>query len=138
MRAFRICSCILLAGALVGISGCGLSASYTAKGPEVVTNTVTITNCTATPDAASVNEGDSLTWTATPPDGHTYAVHFSGRRPIPAADAPTAQPQKITADKPCKASLGLLWCKYGYSVIQDPGTAHPTTCADPGVHVVPS
>jgi plastocyanin len=138
MRAFRICSCMLLAGALSGISGCGLSASYTAKSPEVKTNAVTITNCTATPDTAKIDEGDSLTWTATPPDGHTYAVHFPDRRPIPAADAPTATPQPITADGPCKHSFGLLWCKYGYNVIQDPNTNHSKTCQDPGVHVVPS
>lgn len=134
MRVFRISSCLLLAGALFGLLGCGLSASYTAKGPEVATNAVTITNCTATPDTAQIKEGDSITWTSTPPDGHSYAAHFPGRRPIPTPDAPTSQSQLIKRDGWCKY---LSFCRYGYNVIRDPGTATQYTCPDPGVHVVP-
>ena len=137
MRAFRLSICLLLGASLTFLAGCGFTAAYTAKGAEVQTNSVTIANCTATPDTAKIEEGDSITWTATPADGHTYAVHFPGRKPIPVADVPTSQPQPITPDFWCKDSIGLL-CKYGYRVIQDPNTAHPVTCRDPGVHVVPS
>ncbi len=129
MRSLKICSCLLLAGLLLGIAGCAKSA-YVKKGPEVLTNVVKINNCKADPDTAKVPKGQTLTWTIDPVDGHSYSIHFPGRKPIASADAPTGQAQTVIGDTQCSLSFGLFG-EYGYNLIQD----DTKTCPDPGVHV---
>ena len=135
MRAFRICGCLWLLGALLSVVGCGGANSYVKKGPEKATNTVTINNCKADPDTVLVPKGSTLTWVNDPLESppHTYIVKFHDKKPIASATAPTGQGQTITGDTACTA-LGWIsssHCMYPYDLIQD-GT---TICKDPGVHV---
>jgi hypothetical protein len=130
MRAFRICSCLLLTGALIATPGC--SSPYVEKGAEVRKNIVTISNCKADPYTVRVPKGEKLTWTVDPPEpDHSYLIHFPDRKPVSSADPPTEQAQQVTGDFQCTISLGLS-CKYRYDLTKD-GTA----CPDPGVHVGP-
>jgi len=134
MRAFRICSCLLLAGLLLGIPGCA-SSTYVKKGPEVKTNVVKISNCKADPDTVQVPKDQMLTWKIEPPDGHTYSISFPKRKPVSSSTVPPGQDQKVTGDGWCTAGGWLIstWCEYPYNLIQDSSTI----CHDPGVHVVP-
>ena len=132
MRTFRICGCFLMLFPLLGILGCTKSA-YVKKGPEVRTNTVKISACTANPDTARVPKGTTLTWIIDPPDGHSYSVSFPNRTPVSSSTVPIGQAQTVTGDFWCNSlgwtSPGL--CLYGYNVVQDGSK----TCPDPGVHV---
>ena len=132
MRAFRIFGCLLLASALLGIAGC--AKSYVKKGAETQSNTVTINNCSATPDWVKVPRGQTLTWTISPPDGHTYSINFPGSSPVASSTVPPGQAQKVVGDFWCN-TLGWMgsYCEFQYNLIQD----GRKTCPDPGVHVVP-
>ena len=134
MRASRI-YCWVLTVSLVGILGCNGSSSYTRKGPETKTNTVTINNCDATPDTAQVSRGDNLTWNNDPSDTHSYSIRFKGHTPFSSSTIPPGQSQKVTGEFWCNTFGGLHgnFCQYGYNLVQD-GTK---TCPDPGVHIVP-
>lgn len=134
MRAFRICSCLLLAGLLLGIPGCA-SSTYVKKGSEVKTNVVKISNCKADPDTARVAKNDTLTWTIDPPEAHTYSIQFPKSSPVSSSTIPPGQGQKVNGDFWCNTFGGpnSSLCVYGYNLIQDGSK----TCPDPGVHVVP-
>lgn len=132
MRAFRVRSCVLSV-LLLGTLGCS-NSTYTKKGPETLTNNVTILNCTVTPDTAQVHKGDDLTWKVDPSDSHTYSIRFKGHGPFSSSTVPPGQSQKADGDFWCNTvgdHLGA--CVYSYRLVQD-GT---TTCPDPGVHIVP-
>jgi hypothetical protein len=135
MRAFRICGRWLFLVPLLGLFGCGSSA-YLKKGPEVKTSTVTIKNCTATPDTVQIPEGDTLTWINDPSDTHAYSISFPKHKPVPSPSVPTGQGQTITGDFWCNHLGGISssLCLYPYNLIQDGSK----TCPDPGVHIVPT
>lgn len=140
MRGFRICSCGLFLVPLLGLLGCGSSA-YVKKGPELKTNTVKISNCNANPDTVQVPEGDTLTWTIDPPDGHTYSISFPKSKPVPSPSVPTGQGQTVTGDFWCNHLGGISssLCLYPYNLIQDGGVQNGgKNCPDPGVHIVPT
>lgn len=132
MKDFRTCACFLLLVPLLGSLGCTKSA-YVKKGPEVRTNTVKISACTANPDTARVSRGSTLTWIIDPPDGHSYSVTFPKSTPVSSPTVATGQAQTVNGDFWCNslgwANSGL--CYYAYNLVQDGNK----TCPDPGVHV---
>lgn len=132
MRGFRICCCVLCVP-LLGILGCN-NSTYTKKGPETLTNNVTILNCTVNPDTAQVHKGDDLTWNIDPSDSHTYSIRFKGHGPFSSPTVPPGQSQKAKGDFLCN-TLGdhLSVCRYPYDLVQESSNK---TCPDPGVHIV--
>jgi hypothetical protein len=131
MRAFRICCCVICAP-LLGILGCN-NNTYTKKGPETKSNTVTIANCSATPDTAQVHRGDDLTWSIG--DAHSYSITFKGHTPFSSSTVPPGQSQKANGEFWCNTFGGIHgdYCVYAYDLVQDGSK----TCPDPGVHIVP-
>ena len=127
MRTLRLCICLLLSGTLLMLCGCK-KAGF--KVEEVVIN-----NCGANPDTITVHERDQVHWQA---DDHDYTVRFSDQ------SEPTSNPFKINHGvsnpaHPIKGHRGCVdegngkfYCKY--SLTRD---NESTTCADPGVHIVP-
>lgn len=134
MRAFRLCISGLLA-ALLALTGCGAS-SYTKKGQEKKSDTVTINNCVADPDTVIVPKGNTLTWKGDPQESppHTYTIKFGSKKPIANPTVPTGQGQTVTGDLSCTLFgwISSKNCLFPYQLIQDDTK---TTCKDPGVHV---
>jgi hypothetical protein len=130
MRASRICYWIVSVP-LLGILGCS-NSSYTKKGPEGETPTVTITNCNANPDTVLVHRGRDLTWNIA--DGQSYSIRFTGHTPFSSSTIPPGQSQKATGDFWCNTLGGIDkgLCVYPYDLIKD-----GSKCPDPGVHIVP-
>jgi plastocyanin len=83
MKAFRICGCLWLMGALLSVVAGGGAHTYVKKGPEKATNTVTLNNCKADPDTVRVAKGSTLTWINDPLESpaHTYTVKFRSEKP---------------------------------------------------------
>src|ERR1700692_1490253 len=133
MKTFGSLGCALLLLSMLGILSCN-NASYVRKGAEVKTNTVTITDCVASPDTVQINLNDTLTWLNDSSDKNQYTIHFE-RTPLPANDAPTGQGQKVKGDFWCNHlhSIHADYCVYPYDLIKADGKK----CPDPGVHVTP-
>jgi len=133
MKTFGSLGSALLLSSMLGILSCN-SATYVPKGAEVRTNTVTITDCVASPDTVQVNLDDTLTWVNGPSDKNQYSIHFD-RTPLPANDVQTGQGQKVKGDFWCNdlRSIHAAYCVYPYDLIKVGGGK----CPDPGVHVTP-
>jgi hypothetical protein len=137
----------LLLFPLVAVTGCtphryasnvkGLT-TYTPKHPPITTDTVSISGCVATPDSATVAEGDAnLQWVVDSADLFTYLVSFS-LNPIEGASpvvSKSLQDNPHTVKTGCTAAAG---CYYPYSLIQiNPNNGMVKVCSDPSVHVIP-
>jgi len=135
MKRPRICANCLLSILLIGILGCGGSVSYLKKGPEVITNTITINNCLATPDTAQVPDNTIVTWIVDTSDSHTYSINFPKSKPFPTSTISPGKGQTAQRDSACKyfSWLNANYCVYAYNLIQ----VGVQTCKDPGLHVTP-
>lgn len=134
MPTFKLCSRMFLCIALVILAGCKSKEPATTT-PKMTPHTlpVMINDCAA-PDV-TVHENDVVDWQA---GDHDYTVTFKD------PNEPTANPFKVVhggAHHPhairghgrCDhLGPGEFYCKY--SLTKDNQTS---TCADPGVHIIP-
>jgi hypothetical protein len=99
--------------------------------------TVTITQCTATPDPVPVFLTDTLTWVNGSGDNHVYTIGFPTTTPIGSASSPTSKAQPVVGDIPCDTNgpVKPALCYFKYNISQD-GIQPP--CKDPGVRVIPT
>lgn len=121
---------------MLGILSCNNNdASYIKKGAEIKTNTVTITDCVASPDTVQINLNDTLTWVNDSSDKNQYKIHFK-KTPLTANDLTTGQGQKVKGDFWCNQlhSIHAAYCVYQYDLVK----VGVGACKDPGVHVIPT
>jgi len=128
MRTLRLCSCLIVLGALFILGGC--------KEKALTSHDVNITSCVPNQDPIEVHEGDQVHWE--PADPHDYTVSFSD------PNEPTSNPFKVKhgSSNPNHPIHGHKGCSHGdhgdfyckYSLTRD---SESTPCADPGVHIVP-
>jgi len=135
MKALRFCICLLLLSATFIIASCGGgSQKLISKGSEQISLEVKINDCKVDPYVAAVYKTSILTWKVDSTDTGTYAMTFSGRKPVANASfqahstAPSTQ--AVKRDLTCWASWDH--CYYDYTL-----TKNGVACPDPGVHIIP-
>ena len=139
MRAFRLCGCVLLTGALFILGSCAETSTYPYKGTEVETSVVVIKDCVATPDLVKVKNKTPLHWEVK--DNTTYIINFSGSLPIQSsvpvvsASLPDS-PHTVQGGTGCSSVFPSLCGTYRYTLTQVMPNVSKL-CPDPGVHVVP-
>ena len=139
MRAFRLCGCVLLTGALLIFGSCAETSTYPYKGAEVETSVVGIKDCVATPDLVKVKNKTPIHWEVN--DNATYIINFNGSLPIqgtvPVVSAALQDsPHTVQGGTGCSSVFPSLCGTYRYTLTQViPNVSK--LCPDPGVHVVP-
>ncbi len=143
MRIFRIFGCLLLlSAALLLITRCAGTQTYTFKGTEQERSVVVIKDCKADPDLVKVKNNKPIHWEVDNSDNATYIVAFSsGDHPIQGSTAVVSvslpdPPHTVKGGTGCSSVLPWLCGTYPYTLTQVlPNKS--TTCKDPGVHVGP-
>jgi len=129
---------LLFAVLAISITACNKEAT---KLPFVNPQPITLTNCQASPDPATVIDGQNIVWQS---DGN-YQVDFSPTMtpsgpevPTPKPSFPvtigTSAPQTIHGSSKCSAA-GCYY-KYSLTILKD-GKPAASPCIDPGIRIVP-
>jgi len=135
MRAFGVCSCVMLTGVMVGVVGCNKANNATAT-------RIQITNCIATPDPVSVHDQDSVIWIPDVDYQVTFVLTNTPNGPaVPVSSNPfvvkagTTVPQIIHGPSNCSTA----GCYYKYALTRfRNGVPESVPCIDPGIRVVPA
>ncbi len=135
MRAFGVCSCVMLTGVMVGVVGCNKANNATA------TQRIQITNCIATPDPLSVHDQDSIIWVSDINYRITFVPTNTPNGPaVPVSSNPftvtasTTVPQVIHGPSNCSTA----GCYYKYALTRfRNGVPESVPCIDPGIRVIP-
>ena len=135
MRAFGVCSCVMLTGVMVGMVGCNKANNATA------TQRIQITNCIATPDPLSVHDQDSIIWVSDINYRITFVPTNTPNGPaVPVSSNPftvtasTTVPQVIHGPSNCSTA----GCYYKYALTRfRNGVPESVPCIDPGIRVIP-
>jgi hypothetical protein len=130
MRTLKVCSYVFLSGAMLLLVGC--KSKQPPEGAPQTAN-VTINACVAVPADVTVHETGTVDWQ--PDVDYTIRFKTSGG-PIPNpihVIHGSHNPHPIQGHSGCDPlGHGEFYCKY--SLTKD---NEMSTCADPGVHIVP-
>jgi hypothetical protein len=134
MRAFGICSCVMLTGVMVGMVGCNKANNATAT-------RIQITGCIATPDPQTVHDNSQVIWV---PDVNYRITFLPTNTPngpaVPVSSNPftvvagSTVPQVIHGPTNCSTA----GCYYKYTLTKfNNGVPESVPCIDPGIRVIP-
>ena len=136
MRAFGVCSSVMLTGVMVGMVGCNRTGSVPTN-PQPVH----LTSCQANPDEVKVKDMGRVQWFA---DDDGYKITFLNNVPPNSVGVPTVNEFTVPAGSfvtqtmhgPINCSSIGCYYKYNLTRIKN-GVPENTFCNDPGVRIVP-